>query len=125
MYDADVPETPAAEIQSTARNRYPWEVWTSPGAGPFLVKPDEADPKKLSSVLRTHAARKKLKLRMTTAEEGLVFQFGPPFSPVLDAAARKTVPPGTELEPCPTCGSPVPAGSLRHVHEPDEAEAAS
>lgn len=93
-------------IPTVSRNRYPWQVWASPGAGPFLVPPDEADPHKLASVLRTWSIRKDRPVRLRQTADGLLFQFGPPFSPLLDVAARRTVSPGTELDgsACPTCG---------------------
>lgn len=104
----------ASSIGTHSRNRYPWRTWTAPGSGPFRLSAGEADPDKLSSVLRTHAARKGLAVRIRRAvDEGLLFQFGPPFSPVLDLRLA-TVSPGVTVpgDICPTCG-----GSLGTVEE--------
>lgn len=99
---ADITAGPV--VDRTARHRYPWEVWGVPGAGPFLVSSDEIDTRRLSGVLRTWAARRSIVVRIKTLPEGLLFQFGPPFSPVLQTDVQP-VEPGTDVtvEGCPTC----------------------
>lgn len=120
----DLPDLSRGPVPSSRQHRYPWHQWAKPGNGPFLVAREAVDPRRLSGVLRTYGARRALGVRTRHLPEGLLFQFGPPYSPLLpdtEPVRVRTgrVRPGT----CPTCHQLLPGEEPYADAETDERSA--
>lgn len=102
-----------------------------PGSGPYLISPDRLELRHLAGVLRTRSARRGVPVRLRRVAEGLLFQFGPPFSPALADVEVVRVP-GDAPPACPTCRQKWPpnletktARTKETNGQPEAAEAAA